>query len=94
MICKYCKDEVYKYRIYFENGKLVQKCFRCSSEQFLGLSTTKRLMDAKENLWMSPASYYTATHTMLDKDNQPFLDKTGKYYEKNTLISSLKERIK
>ena len=92
MICLSCKREVYRYRTYHVKGELVSACYPCSSGSFPGLSTEKRIIDTSNNLVMSPAEYYYATHLVLGDGGVPYVDKTGKHIEK-TLIGKLKQRM-
>lgn len=64
----------------------------CSYGQFPGLNTSQKLIDWKENLSMSPAEYYEATHTVLGDGGRPYIDRTGKHTER-TLLGKTKGRL-
>lgn len=92
MTCPSCKQEVYRYRVYYVKGELVEQCYACSSGSFPGLSTWKVTIDVTNDLVMSPAEYHYATHLVIGDGGVPYEDKTGKHIEK-TLIGRLKKRM-
>ena len=79
MICLNCKEEKYRYKIFYLNGQRLERCFSCANSNLINVyPTEKRLLDVNENLWMSPAEYRDITTRYIAKNGEVFNDKKGR----------------